>query len=207
MPNQLLKELTNGLLYTHLRLNANATRTLESASFLYALIEILEEKGLISIEELDQRQKEVARRLIQKFVESGIGFLYQDTNEDKYSFKGEAHADCQNRLDTCKAMCCKFPFALSKQDVEEGKIRWEFGRPYLIAHDEDGYCVHLDKSTYHCTVREHRPLPCRGFDCKENEKWAVWLDYNKKILNDRLMEEMAENIEKFYSIPSKEKNG
>jgi len=29
--------------------------------------------------------------------------------------------------------------------VEEGVIRWEFGRPYLIAHGAVGYCVHLDR--------------------------------------------------------------
>ncbi|MCD4809916.1 MAG: hypothetical protein K8R17_08475 [Methanosarcinales archaeon] len=38
----------------------------------------------------------------------------------------------------CKAVCCKFPFVFSRQDVEEGAIRWEFDRPYLIAHDDDG---------------------------------------------------------------------
>jgi len=63
-----------------------------------------------------------------------------------------------------------FPFALSKQDVEEGLIHWEFGRPYLIAHDDDGYCVHLDRETYKCTAYEHRTVPCRGFGCQDNEK-------------------------------------
>ncbi len=36
-----------------------------------------------------------------------------------------------------------FLYVLSKQDVEERIIRWEFGKPYLIAHDTDGYGVHL----------------------------------------------------------------
>ena len=51
-------------------------------------------------------------------------------------------------------------------DVEEGIIRWEFGRPYFIAHGEDGYCVHMDRNIYKCTVREHRTVPCRGFNCR-----------------------------------------
>jgi len=119
--------------------------------------------------------------------------MYQDPEHEKYSFKHEARVDCHRRLHICKAICCKFPFALSRQDVEEGIIRWDFGRPYLIAHDADGYCVHLDRKTYQCTVHESRPVPCRGFDCKDNEKWKVWVDYEKKIINQELIEQISQS--------------
>jgi hypothetical protein len=66
-------ELSSGLLYTHTRINANTSKTLEASSFLYALIELLNEKGLISIEELDERKKQVAERLVRKFTEGGTG--------------------------------------------------------------------------------------------------------------------------------------
>jgi hypothetical protein len=112
---------------------ANTTKTLEASSFLYALIELLSEKGLLTIEELDERKKQVAQRLVKRFVDSGMGLMYQDPEYDKYNFDQEAQIDCESRLSVCKAVCCKLPFALSKQDVEEGIIRWEFGRPYLIA--------------------------------------------------------------------------
>lgn len=163
--NGLLQEFAKGLRYSHVRINSNTSKALESASFLYALIELLNEKGILTIEELDERKKQVAERLVKKFMESGIGLMYQDPEYNKYTFKHETEVDCLSRLPICKAICCKFPFALSKQDVEEGIIRWDFGIPYLIAHDEDGYCVHLDRKTYQCTVREYRPIPCRGFDC------------------------------------------
>ncbi len=138
-----------GLLYTHTRINDNTKKTLEAASFLYALIELLHEKGLISIEELDERKR---------------------------------------------------------QDVEEGIIRWNFGRPYLIAHDADSYCVHLNRDTNLCSVHQHRPVPCCGFDCKNNEKWQVWQDYEKKILNPELMEKIDLDNSKIYSIHSSDKN-
>ncbi|MBW2662856.1 MAG: YkgJ family cysteine cluster protein [Deltaproteobacteria bacterium] len=176
------EELSRGLLYTHTRINSNTTKTLEVASFLYALIEILDEKGLLS-----------------KFVESRMGLMYQDPEYDKYTFEHEADSDCLERLDICKAICCKFPFALSRQDVEEGIINWEFGRPYLIAHGDDGYCVHLDRETYKCTVREHRTVPCRGFDCKDNEKWKVWQDYEKGIINPELAEKIEKENGEIYS--------
>jgi len=51
-----------------------------------------------------------------------------------------------------KQYAVSFLLPLSRQDVEEGVIRWEFGRPYLIAHGADGYCVHLDRESYRCTM-------------------------------------------------------
>jgi hypothetical protein len=193
------KDLSSGLLYTHSRINANTSKTLESTSFLYALIELLNEKGILTIEEIDDRKRQVAERLVKRFVDSGLGLMYQDPEYDKYTFDQEADADCESRLDVCKAVCCKLPFALSKQDVEEGIIRWEFGRPYLIAHGDDGYCVHLDRNTYKCTVREHRTVPCRGFSCRNNNRWPVWDDFEKKILNPELVERIEKDNIKIYS--------
>ena len=186
----LLQEIANGLRYSHIRFNANTSKTLEATSFLYALIELLSEKGILIIEELDIRKKQVAERLVEKFKERGIGLMYQDPEFDKYTFEHEACVDCQSRLHLCKAICCKLPFALSKQDVEEGIIRWDFGQPYLIAHGKDGYCVHLDRDKYQCTVREHRPVPCRGFDCENDQKWSVWSDYSNKIMNQELVQKI-----------------
>jgi hypothetical protein len=55
--------------------------------------------------------------------------MYQDPEYDKYTFDKEAHVDCENRLDICKAICCKLPFALSKQDVEEGSFDGNLADP------------------------------------------------------------------------------
>lgn len=201
IPEDEHREVAGGLLYTHTRINDSTKKNLEAASFLYALIELLSEKGVILIEELDERKKQVSERLVKKFVESGIGLLYQDSEEDKYAFERGACVDCRDRLNICKAVCCKFPFALSRQDVEEGIIHWEFGRPYLIAHSTDGYCTHLDRKTYSCTVYNNRPLPCRGFDCKDNEKWKVWLDHGRMNINYELMEQTDRNNGRIYSCP------
>jgi len=93
--------LSSGLSYTHTRINFNTTKTLESSSFLYALVELLNEKGLIS--KMSQ-----------------------------------------------------------------------------------------------CTVHESRPVPCRGFDCKDNEKWKVWTDYEKKIINLELNEQLQKGSKSFF---------
>ena len=63
--------------------------------------------------------------------------------------------------------------------MEEGIINWEFGRPYLIAHDEDGYCVHLDRENYRC---------------------MVWEDYIEMMVNEGLMEQIEDSNRKVYDF-------
>jgi hypothetical protein len=65
-------EMAEGLLYTHTRLNTNTHKTLESASFLYALVELLSDKGLITVEELDERKRGVVQRLAKQFRQLGM---------------------------------------------------------------------------------------------------------------------------------------
>ncbi len=175
----LRQEVTEGLLYTHSRLNANTGKTLEAASFLYALVELLNEQGLITIEELDERKQMVGKRLAAQLSEQGQGVMLQNPEYDKYTFQGEAKIDCANRIHLCHAACCRLPFALSKQEVREGIVHWDLGQPYLIAQGEDGYCCHLDRATRCCTVREHRPVPCRAFDCRGDKR--IWLDFENMI--------------------------
>jgi hypothetical protein len=185
--DKLRQEVVDGLLYTHARLSDNTKKTLETASFLYGLIELLSEKGLISIEEIDERKAEVAQRLTKKNSQQGIGVLLQEPEYDKYTFEGEAKIDCENRIHLCKAACCRLPFALSKQDIREGIIHWDLGQPYIIAQEKDGYCTHLERGSCHCTVREHRPVPCRAYDCRKDK--TIWLDFENKIINPEILKD------------------
>jgi hypothetical protein len=182
--DDLRKQVAEGLFYTHVRMSQSTHKTLEGSSFLYALIELLSERGVISINELDERKKEVGERLSAQLKEKGLGVMLQETEEDKYSFKGEVKIDCENRLHLCHATCCRLRFALSKQDVHEGVVRWELGRPYLIAHDKEGYCTHIERKTCRCTIRENRPLPCRGYDCRNDKR--IWIDFEKKVINPNI---------------------
>lgn len=202
--DRLRQETARGLRYCHQRINANTSKSLEVASFLYAMIEILVEKGLLTVVELDERKQKIAERFVQKFKDSGLGLMYQDPEYDKYTFEHESHVDCENRIAACRAMCCKFPFALSQQDIEEGIMQWDFDRPYLIAHGADGYCVHLDRATFECTVRDHRPVPCRGFDCRNNPTWHVWLDFENSVINSELAEALGKKDGRMNPKPAPE---
>ena len=97
---------------------------------------------------------------------------------------GGAAVDCENRVHLCKAACCKLPLALSKEDIQEGKLRWELHQPYMLAHAPDGHCVHMDRETHRCGVYGQRPIPCRGYDCSKDTR--IWLDFENKVINPRI---------------------
>ena len=189
---KLHSEVAGGLRYTHTRANANTGNLLEIASFAYAAIELLTEKGLLEVTELDERKKAIAGRLVKKFINEGMGLTFQEREQDKYAFEA-VQIDCETRLPFCKAACCKLRFALSKQDVEEGIVKWEFGRPYLIARGENGYCIHMDRGRLNCTIHSRRPVPCRGYDCSADKR--IWADFEAKIVSPELEKLLQEQEE------------
>jgi hypothetical protein len=177
-------EIAEGLAYLHSRVGATAARTLESASFVYALIEILVERGLLSVEEIDARKRQVAPRLLKRFEAQDAGVAIQDSAHDKYQAPHQATIDCASRVSMCKAACCKMVFPLSRQDLEERVIHWQLDQPYVIAKGRDGSCLHLDRGSLQCTVHSARPLPCRVYDCRNDSR--VWLDFEARVINPRI---------------------
>jgi len=182
--NKLRREAVGGFNYTHGQANANAGRVLEVPTFLYALIEILEQKGVLTIDELDARKDQIADRVERRFLREGMGVVLQDPDQDKYKFQSEARVDCENRVHLCKAACCRLIFPLSRQDVAERIIMWDLEAPYLIAQTEDRHCRHLDRATCKCTVREHRPIPCRAYDCSNDAR--IWSDFANYVINPNI---------------------
>ena len=175
------REMTEALLYTHNRLSANTAKILESSAFLYALIELLSEKVGITIEELDERKRVVSDRLTAEFRARGMGAMLQEPEYDKYNFEGGVEIECEGLVHLCKASCCRLLFAISTQDIREGIIRWNLGRPYMIEQGMDSYCIHFERGKCRCTVYENRPVLCRAFDCRNDKR--IWLDFEKKIPN------------------------
>lgn len=176
-------EIADGLRFTHNQATANTRKLLEVASFAYAAIDLLADKGLLRIEELDERQKTVAASLVEKFIDQGMGLTYQEKEQDKYAFE-PVQINCAERVPLCKAACCRLTFALSKQDVEEGAVKWNFERPYLIARDASGYCIHMDQQGLNCTIHDQRPVPCRGYDCRQDKR--IWANFEEKVVSPDL---------------------
>lgn len=201
---ELHSDLINGFLYTHKRINMNTQKLLEVAAFSYALIELLNEKGIVIIDDLDVRKEEVLKRIIKKFQMAGMGAMLQEPEQDKYRFNKCVEIDCENRLHLCKAVCCKMAFALSRQDIEEGIVRWDIGCPYMNARGSNDYCVHLEPLSCKCTIYKHRPLPCRAYDCRDETR--IWQNFENYVVNPNLdsMFILAKSLENDKSNSSKE---
>ncbi len=172
-------EFEKGLMYVHSRANANTSKVLEVAAFSYALIELLIERGVISVEELDERKRKLGEALLEKFNRKGMGVALLKEETDKYSYPGQVTIDCRERMPICRAACCRLRFALSVQDLEEGKVKWDLGQPYMIRHAPDGYCHHIDRTSGRCGVYENRPLVCRGYDCRNDKR--IWEDFENRV--------------------------
>jgi Fe-S-cluster containining protein len=181
---ELRDQVGEGLIYAHSRANANTSKVLEVAAFSYALIELLMERGLISVEELDERKREVGQRLVEKFTENGMGVALTNEESDKYAYESEVKIDCENRLHLCRGACCRLRFALTTQDLEEGKVKWTLGQPYLIRQDADGYCHHVERGTCHCSIYENRPIVCRAYDCRTDKR--IWADFENMVVSPDL---------------------
>jgi hypothetical protein len=61
--------------------------------------------------------------------------------------------NCEERLHICKAACCQLDFALSVEEVESGKVKWDLGRPYFIRQDATScHYSHLNPSTQQSNI-------------------------------------------------------
>jgi Fe-S-cluster containining protein len=98
---------------------------------------------------------------------------------DKYQMQG-SDVDCVALMPICQARCCSLSFELTTQDLDERVVMWEAATPYLIRHERDGFCSHLDRKSGGCTVYQHRPATCRGYDCRGDSR--IWLDFENKIM-------------------------
>jgi len=99
--------------------------------------------------------------------------------------------DCAARMPVCHAVCCRMKFALSQDEVEKGRVKWDIGHPYVIRQDSSGYCCHNDGATNGCTVYEDRPRLCRRYSCRGDDR--IWTDFDGMVLNTKwISEHLAE---------------
>jgi Fe-S-cluster containining protein len=99
---------------------------------------------------------------------------------DKYAVSNDDGPPCLELLPICHGRCCSLTFALSSQDLDEGVVRWDHGQPYMIRHDADGRCSHQRRADDSCGCYQHRPAPCRSYDCRNDRR--IWTDFAARQL-------------------------
>jgi len=151
-----------------------------------AVSSLLQERGFLTQEELKEQRISEGKRLMGIFQEKHIGVLINTDAPDKYAIPADVlpEIDCENRVELCHAACCALRFPLSKQDLDEGIVRWDYGLPYQNRVGPDSYCVHHDRKSLRCTVYENRPSVCRTYDCRQDKR--IWLDFEQRVINPDL---------------------
>ncbi len=179
------RQIERGSLFTHTIVSQNADRIHEAESFLYGLTDVLIEKGMLTQDEVLQAARKVRQEMEDKGQTIGPGIALRierdGTRQDEF-----VPVNCSERLHICKAVCCRLHFALTAEEVESGRIKWDLGEPYYIRHESTGCCHHLDPSTRGCSVYQNRPGVCRHYSCAQDER--IWKDFEKMILNEEWIE-------------------
>jgi len=146
------------------------------------------ETGNISDEDeeysMSEEERAFMKAWIERLMEKGLFVVYGDESDREQL---TVYEPVDNK-EICKAVCCSFVFALTKKDVEKGIVRWNPKRPYFISRDADGYCSHLDRKTYTCSIWEDRPERCRNYDCRKDPN--IWHDWGKEIINTDVFHHM-----------------
>lgn len=183
---RLERQIERGSLFTHTIVSRNANRIHETESFLYGVIDVLIEKGMLTQDEVLQGAAKVRQEMEEKGQTIGPGIALRiegdGTKQDDFGL-----VNCSERLHICKAVCCRLHFALTADEVESGKIKWDLGEPYYIRHEPTGCCHHLDPCSKGCSVYENRPGVCRQYSCAQDER--IWKDFEKMILNEEWIKE------------------
>ena len=179
-------QITRGIGHVNEQVNELAQQLFVAATEIGALSNLLQERGLITKEDLKAQRTVVAKRLRVIFQEKQIGVKIDTRVPDKYAIPADAlpQIDCENRIPLCRAACCSMRFALSTQDIEEGVMRWDLGQPYRNRVGPDGRCVHQHRTNCGCTIYPHRPGVCRLYDCRKDAR--IWRDFENRVINPDL---------------------
>jgi Fe-S-cluster containining protein len=189
--DELARQVERASLFNHASLDRVASRASGIESRLVELVELLREKGIVAGTEL------VAPAPAEQPGATGVppdpvageeppapapvqwpSFALR---ADSATPKPAQEVNCAERMHVCHAVCCKLSFALTAQEVDAGKVRFDVGFPYMIRHDSDGYCTHNDRSTGFCGVYGDRPGICRHYSCANDER--IWKDFENMELN------------------------
>jgi len=171
------KQIAAGFQFLHLAIVQGRNRLDSADTALEALVELLADRGLLDRSELQSKIGEVSsRRPPRREVLPVIG-----TVENKYELDASKVA-CAELIAVCRAACCRMPVHLSKQDLDEGALKWDYGAPYRLRMRDDGYCSYCDPDLRHCAVYDTRPGPCRVYDCRSDAR--IWKDFARRIPSD-----------------------
>ena len=191
------RQIERGSLFTHSALSQQSARINEIESFLFAIIDVLTNKGITPPDDLKKAVEEVRKEMIEKGELSNPGLSIRVDDNINTEF---IHVNCNERMHICKAVCCQLTFALSVEEIEAGKIRWDLGNPYMIRQEKNCYCTHINNENKHCGIYEHRPSVCKKYSCVADGR--IWKNFDRMELNNEwINENIKESKPHFVRAP------
>jgi Fe-S-cluster containining protein len=178
------RQATEGAMHAHTVDSRLAERIHSLESALYGLVDLLVEKRVLGESELAAAAHNVARALEERGERAHGGVMLRVDPPEGHA---PATVNCAERMHVCKAVCCRLSFPLTAEEVQDGQLKWDLGRPYFIRHGARGACVHQDATTGACGVYERRPGICKGYSCENDGR--IWKDFANMILNSEWLEE------------------
>jgi hypothetical protein len=185
--DELARQVERASLFNHASLDRVASRASGIEAKLHELVALLREKGIVADTELAAPPPEAPgvppdpAVTEEPAAPAPVPWPSFALRADGATPKPPQEVNCAERMHVCHAVCCKLSFALTAQEVDAGKVRFDVGFPYMIRHDSDGYCTHNHRSTGSCGVYADRPGICRHYSCAGDER--IWKDFENMELN------------------------
>ena len=178
------RQAADGAMHAHTIDSRMAEHVHALESTLYGLVDVLVEKRAINESELSAAANRVSDTIEQRGERAHGGVMMRVDPPGDDSFTA---VNCAERMPICKAICCRLSFPLSAEEIQDGKLKWDLGRPYFIRHNEQGACVHQDIVNGACGVYNHRPGICKRYSCASDPR--IWKDFAGMILNQEWLDE------------------
>ena len=180
--DRLERQVERGSFFTHTLVSSFADRLNELEPILYGLVDALVARGVVDRDALlvacAATRDELAQH--EQQINPGLAIRVDDAGGEPVV------VDCARRMPICRSVCCKLSFALTVDEIESGKVRWDLGQPYFIRHEADGHCSHRHAATGGCTIYEHRPGVCKHFSCANDAR--IWKDFERMELNQEWLD-------------------
>ena len=174
------QEVLDGFNSLYERWGTTTAKGFEAAAHAFAVAELLIAKGIVGLEELDQRRRAAEDRLQQSYERAGLTVQLATEVTDKYAMGSAAvEIDCAARLPLCRAACCRLRFPLSEQDIDEGVVNWTLAEPYLNRQRADGYCVHCDEHNKACQGLPGSARRVPGL--RLSQQLRIWVDFEQRV--------------------------
>ena len=179
------RQLERDSIRTQSLFNRSFERVSELEQLLLGLIDVLVSRGVVGEDDVEPAARAVADEIAKRNeLPPHTVTLREDSPEQ--AARPTQFVDCAARMPICHAVCCKLTVRLSAEEVEEGQLRWDLGRPYVLRREEDGRCTHQDRATGFCGAYEDRPKPCRQYSCANDRR--IWSDFEGMVLNQEWLD-------------------